>query len=627
MTRFDNHRAHSRDVETSVFQYFVAAIFLWLLTGFWQLQVQNTEIYEERAEHNSVKALPIPAPRGRILDREGRVLVDNAPTFRVMLSRDAARFDSVPLIAEGLGIPNEQLESRLRELSGRGGPDYQQIILKDNLPLSEVAFLEAHREQLAELELIRSPRRRYPLNGMGAHVLGYVGEISKSELNLEEFVLHESGSEIGKAGLERRYNDFLDGKDGSRMVLVDSRSRRVRDLSRVEAVAGQSLRLTIDLDLQVVADLAMGERRGAVVALDPRNGEILAMTSKPEFDVNKFVGGVSAADWQDVTRDPDKPMLNRATQAQLAPGSIFKPFVALAGLMEGVIDKDFKVFCSGGASFYGRYFRCHRSAGHGWVNMEEALRDSCDVYFYNLGKELGIDRIAKYAELAGFGHKTGIDLPGEAEGIVPSSHWKLRFFRDKWYAGETISVSIGQGALTITPLQAAHAIGGLAMGGIWHQPHLIPQDEAARILPNYVQPEPKRANIERSEIDPIIRGMWDVVNEGGTGGRARLPGISVCGKTGSAQRISRSLAFENNDPRLLDDGWFVAFAPCEAPEIAVSVLFENGEHGSWAAPIARDVIKAYFDKQDRLRPPDRRRDELPVPARPRQETAFVGGRP
>lgn len=618
---FDHHRPASRDVETSVFQYVVAAIFLWLLTGFWQLQIQNPEVYEERAELNSVKALPVPAPRGRILDRDGRVLVDNAQTFQVRLSRDAAREENVAFIAEGLKIPYESLERRFRDLKAHSGPDYEQIVLKDNLPISDVAFLEAHREQLPELELIRTPRRRYPLDGMGAHVLGYVGEISKSELNLEEFVLHDAGSEVGKAGIERRYNDFLVGRDGRRLVLVDSRSRRVRDLNREEAEAGQTLRLTIDLDLQVVADLAMGSRRGAVVALDPRNGEILAMTSKPEFDVNRFVGGVSADDWREVTRDLDKPMLNRAIQAQLAPGSIFKPFVALAGLMEDVIDKDFQVFCSGGGTFYGRYFRCHKAGGHGWVDMEQALRDSCDVYFYNLGKELGIDRIAKYSELAGFGRKTGIDLPGEAEGIVPSSAWKLRFFRDKWYAGETISVSIGQGALTVTPLQAAHAIGGLAMGGVWHRPHLIPDDEAARLLPNYEPSAPDRVDVQPHELDPIIRGLWRVVNDGGTGGRAKIPGRSICGKTGSAQRISRSLAFENNDPRLLDDGWFVAFAPCEAPEIAVSVLFENGEHGSWAAPIARDVMKAYFDKQDRLTP--LQPDNLPpiVPDKPRTETA------
>ncbi len=613
MTRFDQHRPPSRDVETSIFQYIVAAIFLWLLTGFWQLQVQDPEVYEERATLNSVKALPIPAPRGRILDRDGRVLVDNIQTFRLMLSRDAVRAESAPLIAEGLDIPYEELVDRLGTVGIQPGPDYQQVVLKDGLLLSEVAFFEAHRGELPELELIRSPRRRYPLNGMAAHMLGYVGQISKAQLNLEEFVLHKSGAEIGKAGIERRYNDFLVGKDGRRLILVDSRSRRVRDLNREEAEPGQTLRLTVDLDLQVVADLAMGDRRGAVVALDPRNGEILAMVSKPEFDANAFVGGVSEAAWRNVARDPDKPMLNRATQAQLAPGSIFKPFVALAGLMEGVVDEDFQVLCTGGASFYGRYFRCHRAGGHGWVNMEEAIRVSCDVYFYNLGKELGIDRIAKYAELAGFGSRTDIDLPAEAEGIVPSSRWKIRFFRDKWYAGETISVAIGQGALTITPLQAAHAIGGLAMGGVWHRPRLIADREAAKILPNYSPPEPRRAEISEEQLEPIVRGMWRVVNDGGTGGRAMIPGRSVCGKTGSAQRISLTLAFENDDPRLLDDGWFIAFAPCEAPEIVVSVLLENGEHGSWAAPIARDVIKAYFDKQERRARPLRQQDQPGAP--------------
>ncbi len=599
MNAYSNEKRRSRDLETAAFQYATALVFLWLMAGFWQLQVQDPEVYEARAARNSVKALPILAPRGKILDREGRVMVDNAPSFRVMLPRDGIKQANLPLISEGLSIPYERLRSRLYDLADSRGPEYQNVIVKEDLSLSEVAFVEAHRDDLPQLELVRSHRRLYPRDGFGAHVLGYVGEISSEELDKEEFVLYDQGAEVGKAGVEREYNDALTGVDGSRLVMVDSRSRRVRDLDVVEAKPGHTLQLTIDLDLQAVAELAMDNRRGAVVALDPRNGEILAMVSRPAYDLNRFVGGIDSQDWQSIINDPFKPMLNRAVQAQLAPGSIFKPFMALAGLETGVIDPEFKVHCSGGATFYGRYFRCHKAAGHGWVNLQEAIKQSCDVYFYTVGKELGIDRIAKYAEMAGFGGLTGIDLPGEAEGVVPSSRWKVRFFRDKWYAGETISVSIGQGALTVTPVQAAYAIGGLAMGGVWQRPHLLSDADRAKIRPHDPLPASRRLDISENWHRAIVDGMWGVVNDGGTGGRAAIPDYDVCGKTGSAQRVSRAFAQGNQDERYKDDGWFISFAPCKAPEIAVAVLYENGQHGAWAAPIARDVMKAYFDKQKR----------------------------
>ena len=389
MSSYPNEKRRSRELETAAFQYATALLFLWLLSGFWQLQVQDPEVYEARAARNSVKSLPILAPRGKILDRDGRVLVDNAPAFRVMLSRDGVREANLPLISEGLGIPYERLRTRLYELADSKGPEYQNIIVKEDLTLAEVAFLEAHRDDLPQLELVRSHRRLYPRDGLGAHLLGYVGEISGEELDREEFVLYEPGAEVGKSGVERQYNDALTGKDGSRLVMVDSRSRRVRDLDVVEATPGRTLQLTIDLDLQVVAELAMEGRRGAVVALDPRNGEILALVSRPTFDVNRFVGGIDPDEWRSIVNDPHKPLLNRAVQAQLAPGSIFKPIVALAGLESGVIDPGFQVHCGGGSTFYGRYFRCHRAAGHGWVDLEEALKQSCDVYFYTVGRSLG----------------------------------------------------------------------------------------------------------------------------------------------------------------------------------------------------------------------------------------------
>ena len=617
MNDYDTEKRPSRDTEIALFQYFVAAAVLWLLTGFWQLQIQNPEVYAEQAAQNSVKSEAILAPRGKLLDRDGRVLVDNAPSFQISMSLADPVPERLALIADGLGLSLEEFEEMLREKSASRPSGYRRVTLDDNLTPAETAFFEARRAELPELELLRSHRRIYPSGGLAAHVIGYVGEISREELDQDEFILTEPGALIGKAGLERQYNDVLVGENGSRLMLVDSRSRRVRDLNVVPATPGRSLRTTLDLDLQVVAELAMEGRKGAVVALDPRNGEILAMVSRPAYDPNSFVGGVSVADWRRWVTDTDKPLINRAIQAQRQPGSIFKPIMALAGVHAGLVDSSYRVHCGGGGTFFGRYFRCHRSAGHGSVGLEEALKHSCNVFFYTLGRDLGIDRIALESFQAGFGRETGVDLPNETTGFVPTSEWKIRRLFDRWYAGETISVAIGQGALTVTPLQAAYAIGGLAMGGVWHRPHLAPFDELAKLRPGFRPPEPVRAEIDRESLDRIVKGMWGVVNDGGTGVRARLPGYDVCGKTGTAQRVSRAFAASSNDPRYRDDGWFVAFAPCAAPEIAVAALFENGLHGSWAAPIARDVLKSYFDKRQRL---DWARRQRPT-ERPRLEAA------
>ncbi len=600
MSEYSSNRRYDRDVETAIFQYVTALVFLWLLAGFWQLQVRNPEEYEQRAERNSIRSLPIPAPRGKILDRDGRVLVDNSPAFRVMWSEDERSAAGLPLISEGLQIPLDRLRSALAGPRDAGAPGYHSALLKADLSFAEVAFLEAHRAELPELELIRSQRRLYPGEGLAAHVVGFVGEISESELNLDDFAQYEAGAEVGKAGVERQYNDALAGVDGSRLVLVDSRSRRVRDLDVVDATPGRTLRLTLDLDLQAVAELAMEGRRGAVVALDPNNGAILAMVSRPAYDPNQFVGGIAGQEWRTYIENPDKPMLNRAIQAQLAPGSIFKPIVAMAALSSGVVDAGFQVHCGGGATFYGRFFRCNRAGGHGWVDLETALKYSCNVYFHTVGKELGIERIAEFAELAGFGQATGIDLPHEEEGVVPSIGWKARQYRDRWWPGETISVAIGQGALTVTPLQAAYAVAGLVNGGVWQRPHLLALEERSAIDPGYEPPEPVRFDLSARHLRTIVNGLWGVVNGGGTGARAQIAGYEICGKTGSAQRVSRAYAQSNKDPRLLDDGWFVGFAPCRAPEIVVVALFENAEHGSAAAPIVRDVIKAHFDKRRRV---------------------------
>ncbi|HET8546768.1 MAG TPA: penicillin-binding protein 2, partial [Bryobacteraceae bacterium] len=533
-----------------VFQYVTVGVFLFLISGFWQLQIQNENIYSEAAARNRIKSIPILAPRGRILDRDGRTIVDNHSSFSLILSRENLRTEHLRPIADGLNLDYDDLVERLHRFRRR--PRYEPIIVKEELTRAELAFVNAHRdpETFPEMELIEAQRRLYPRDGLGAHVLGYVGEVSESELNTPEFAKYEPGDVIGKYGIERQYNAILMGIDGARQVLVDNRGRERQQLDIKEAVPGKDLQLTIDLDLQVVAELAMEGRRGAVVALDPRNGEVLAMVSRPAYDPNRFAGRIRASDWKEIVSNPENPLLNRAIQGQLAPGSTFKPIIALAGLQYGVITDDFRVRCSGGASFYGRYFKCHLKGGHGVVDLHKGIAQSCDVFFYTVGNKLGVDRIAEYAKMAGLAELTGLDLPGEKEGVVPSSAWKMRNFRVKWYAGETISVSIGQGATTVTPLQLARAIGGIATGGVWQTPHLVKDFRQTSTT--------KRANLNLDNVMKVIDGMYAVVNEGGTGVRARIPALEVCGKTGTAQLASNEVLKGSSLGRSMkDNAWFV----------------------------------------------------------------------
>ncbi len=575
----------------AVFQYLTVAIFLFLISGFWDLQVQNPQLYSQRADRNRIKSLPMPAPRGKILDRDGRVIVDNHSSYSVILSRETLKEEHLKPIADGLHLEYEDLVGRLRRFRKR--PKYEAVVIKEELTRGELDFVESHRdpETFPEMELIHSQRRIYPRDGFAAHMIGYVGEVSENELNTAEFIDYEQGDVVGKQGIERQYNRSLMGVDGQRQVIVDKLGQQRQMFGTKPAIPGKDLQLTIDLDLQAVAELAMDNRRGSVVALDPRTGEVLAMVSRPAYDPNRFAGRIRTADWRELLANPDKPMLNRAIQAQLAPGSTFKPIMALAGLETGTIDEEWSVRCPGGASFYGHYFKCHLKGGHGSVSMRRGLAQSCDVYFYNVANKLGIDKIAKYAELSGLGRKTGIDLPHEVDGTVPSTKWKMRTFREKWYAGETISVGIGQGALTVSPLQLAHAVGGIATGGIWTKPHLVSNQNT--------QGDAVRADIKIENVLSVIDGMWNVVNGGGTGGRARLAGLDVCGKTGTAQLASNVLLKSAAGRHMKDNAWFVGFAPRQSPEIVVVALFENGEHGPAAAPIVRDVLKSYFDKKAR----------------------------
>ena len=573
----------------AIFQYTAVAVFLFLVTGFWELQIKNPEIYTERAERNRIQELPIVAPRGKILDRDGRVIVDNHSTWSLILSRKNLKTEHLHEIADGLHLDYDDLLRKVQRYSSRSKS--APIIIKEELTPADMAFVESHQdpETFPEMETIESQRRLYPENGILAHTIGYTGEISESELDLPEYAKYNQGQIVGKTGIEKQYNDILLGVDGERQSVVDNRGREREVLGIKPAIPGKNLQTTIDLDLQVVAELALEEHRGAVVALNPQNGEVLAMASNPTFDPNKFAVRIKGADWKELTSDPGNPLLNRAIQAQWAPGSTFKPIVALAGLETGSIDEDTVFNCAGGASFYGHFYKCLEV--HGAVTLHRGIVASCDAYFYGVGNKTGIDNLAFYAHQAGYGAKSGIDLPAEAAGIVASPEWQMRTSRQKWYAGQTISVSIGQGQTTVTPLQLARAIGGVAVGGVWHTPHLL-----LSATPNE---KPHEWALNPDNVKKVVAGMYGVVNEGGTGVRARIPGLDVCGKTGTAQVASAE--YEKTHKDVKDNAWFVAYAPCYKPEIVVSVLWENsGVQGAHAAPTARDVIKAYFDKKERL---------------------------
>lgn len=573
------------------FQYLSVGVVVFLIITFWDLQIRNPEFYSERAERNRIRSVPIPAARGKIYDRDGRIIVDNHSSFKVRLHRENLKMEHLKTIADGLNLDFEELSAKVKRFASR--PKYEAIMLKQDLTPGEVAFVDSHRgdNMLPELELIHGQQRLYPKGGLVAHVIGYVGEVTETELNTPEFAKYTQGDIIGKTGVEREYNDSLMGIDGQQQWVVDNMGYLrypVKDLK--EAMPGKSLQLTIDLDLQMVAELAMEGRRGAVVALDPRNGEVLAMVSRPAFDLNQFAGRIRSSVWNAILEDPAKPMLNRAIQAQFAPGSTFKPISAIAGLESGQVDDSVRVHCTGGASYWGHYHRCHSK--HGTVSLHHAITQSCDSYFYALGAKVGIETLSQYGEMAGLGKKTGIDLPHESSGLMPSPKWKIRNYRQKWFPGETISVVIGQGAVTVTPLQLASAVGGLALGGQWYKPHLV---KDAKV------PAPRTANLKPENVEKVVYGMYGAVNEGGTARASALPGIEFCGKTGTAQLASKALVERNKQlgEELKDNAWFVGFAPRHDPEIVVVALFEGGEHGDRAAPIVRDVIKAYVDKKQK----------------------------
>lgn len=590
-------------VRLAVMQYSVAAIIALLAVGFWILQVPQHGYYREIAENNHLRTLPLRAPRGVLFDRHGRVLVENRYSFNISIVREQSHdLDaSIRLLARVTGEDETGMRETVRRR--RREPSFRPIVLIEDATLAQVAAAAARKLELPGVVVQQVPTRKYPADALAAHLFGYVGEVSEGQLSRPEYGTVQPGAVVGQSGVEEAFNDLLMGHDGNRYVVVNSIGREIEEVRKQEALQGHRLQLTLDYDLQRAAEEAFKASGfwGAAVFMDPRNGEVLSLVSLPAYDPNLFAIGIDRATWNALNTDQLKPLQNRAIQGRYSPGSTFKIAMVVAALEEGVVSPDFKVNCTGGGTFYGRYFRCHLARGHGAVNMRSAIEKSCNTYFYTLGSMLSIDQIHTWATRLGLGGRTGIALPSESEGLVPSTEWKRRATGEKWYPGETISVSIGQGQVSVTPISLAVMMSTVANGGTLLVPRiLIATDEGAGWRP-VAPPEPRAVGQLKPETVAVLHdGLWRVVNGQGTGGRARIPGRDVAGKTGTAQVISiqgRARAGQT-EKDLRDHGWFVFFAPRDTPEIAGVVFAEHSEHGSLAAPIAKYVMETYFAKQE-----------------------------
>ncbi len=576
----------------TVVQTVVAALVGLVALAFWNLQVVRARYFKDLADNNRTRSLTLAAPRGPLLDRQGLVLVENRPSFNVVLTPPEPGRDLDEMVARVARVLRVG-EGQIRERLARRATPFKLVVLRTDASLRDVAAVEARRRELPEVSVEVVPLRSYPLASAAAHTLGRVGEVTERQMLLPEFSGLEPGALVGQAGLESQYNISLMGKDGVRRVIVNSRGLEVEEAERVPSEDGPALTLTLDAELQKTTEAVFRGRSGSAVALDPETGEILALTSTPAYDPNRFTTGIEAGLWQKLTTDPETPLMNRVIQGLYAPGSTFKIVAAVAGLEEGVITPHTTVYCTGYYSIYGTVRHCNAKGGHGIVDLRQAIARSCNIYFYQLGVKLDISRLALWGKKLGLGSPTGVDLPGELSGLMPSPEWKLRVQRLPWYAGETVSVAIGQGQVMVTPLQLARLSAFVANGGRLVRPHLV---RSVGGVPT-PWPAPEAVALKPDTVRFIRDGMRDVVAVG-TGRRAQVPGVEVAGKTGSAQVVaSARLARDPRSRKLLPHGWFVCFAPVENPRIALAVLVEHGgSGGEAAAPVAREILARYFGK-------------------------------
>jgi penicillin-binding protein 2 len=536
------------------------------------------------------------------------VLVDNRNSYTIAISREHSKDlgNTIEALAGVLGIDAAPMKQIADRAIRRGDPKYRPIVVIEDASDAQVAAVMARRLELPEIEINEVPTRKYP-EAMAAHLFGYVGQVSDAQLAVNPDL--QSGDIVGQSGVEKIYNAVLRGEDGVKRVVINSVGREIRELDRQEPVEGKRVQLTIDYDVQKAIEDSFDQLgfNGAAVVLDPRDGGVLGFTSRPAYDPNAFAGGIDRATWSSLMTDEDRPLNDRAIQGRYSPGSTFKMAVALAALEEGAITPDFQVRCNGGANFYGRYFKCWKKSGHGSMDLRHAIEQSCDVYFYTIANIIGVDKINKWATLLGLGVPSRIDLPNEVTGLVPSTTWKAEKMHEKWYAGETISVGIGQGQVSVTPVSMAVYMATLANGGTRVTPHLLKAQDEGEGWKDIAPPPPQsKVDIDPQKLQAIRDGLWMVVNAAGTGHNAQLKGPDgkpmhdVSGKTGTAQVISNQgkLAAANSGRDLRDNGWFVFFAPRDNPQIAGAVFLEHGVHGSNAALVAHHVLDTFFAKID-----------------------------
>jgi penicillin-binding protein 2 len=586
----------------------MAVAFALIFVRLWHLQIIKGDDFRNLSENNRIRIQDIPAPRGILYDREGTPLVDSFPAFDVSLYRQDLRRPETLIrpLSQTLSLDQEKLQARMA--AAKDLPPSQAFKIKTNISREELAQVETRRLDLPGVMVDVVIRRNYPYRSLAAHIIGHLGEISQEELEKDLYSNHKAGYLVGKYGIEQTHEVELMGESGGRQIEVNAVGRMMRVLGTVEPIPGNNLFLTLDLELQKAAEEALAGKNGAVVALDPRNGDVLAMVSKPDFDPNLFSRGITPENWKSIIGNPARPLQNRATQGQYPPGSVFKIITALAALEEKAITPDTVFSCSGAFPFGNRDYHCWKKEGHGRMDLKRAIVESCDVYFYQVGLRLGVDRIAKYASAMGLGKPTGYPLGQEKPGLVPTSAWKLKRFRIPWQTGETLSVAIGQGFNLATPLQIASSVSALFNGGRFFQPRVVqsvrsPDGEVLQEIPPVAT---RSLHFTPEHVEFIRDALWGVVNgPGGTGSRAKIQGFDVAGKTGTSQVIQRREGRgEINLPEFQDHAWFACFAPAPKPEITVVAFVEHGGGGgAVAAPVARKVMENYFLRKKSSPPP------------------------
>ena len=590
--------------------FIIMAAFAVLVIRLFYLQVVEGEEFRRLSENNCIRLQSIDAPRGLIFDRHHEMLVDNRPSFDLsIIPKDTKNLEeTIDTLARCIHVSPEELMDQVSRYKGH--LSYKPVLLKKDIGRDLLAAVEVHKHSLPGVAVDIKPLRHYIYEKTAAHMLGYMGEASVKDINSRKYEGIRSGDYIGKFGVEKIYENTLRGERGGRQVEVNATGQVVRVIDTVNAVPGNNIILTIDLSLQQKAEELLEGSVGAVVAMAPKTGEILAMANSPSFDQNAFVVGLTTKEWQDMLSNPDKPMVNKVTQGEYPPASTYKIVTAIAGLEEKVIDENTEFYCPGHYRYGDRIFKCWRRGGHGHVNVVKAIAVSCDVFFYQVGQKLGIERLAWYAKGCGLGMPTNINLDREAEGLVPTVAWKRKRFGQPWHSGETLSVAIGQGYNLTTPLQMLSLIAAIANDGIRMQPSVLKSvnTAAGKIVSSGESKIIGRLPVSKETLDIVRKGLWDVVNSGfGTARIVRLKNVEICGKTGTAQLVSRKASEDGigeDDPKHLQPhAWFVAFAPYVDPRIAVSIIVEHGEHGSsTAGPIARELIKLYLQEGDLERP-------------------------